>query len=454
MNRNINIKLLKLVGIVGIISIFITLYIVDLTSFQYQLIILIIYFFTIIIALRKNYIVAILYLISLFMFMYGRLILLPLFDQNTTIMITWFKNYSFTNDTVIFIYKILLCNIFGILFAILSFRKNKIVSQKIFMPNIIKKILFNSLIVTGIFFCINNYFYIKNLYMNGRYLDIYLGENFYSTNFIFLLIGFVFYPILIVILSLYGNDKKYNKIFFGIYIATNFVYSLRGPRSSLIASIFVVIYFTIKKIKIKNVIQLIVIFFILVFFSQFMLGFRGKYKDDIRFHRIVKEFIYQQGITGTYLGLLKDNKQLFQRKIPYLFSSVFGKSPSSQADKKIDVLSPGNISLKIQLSARTNYSMYRSGMGMGGNYIIEMYDLAGNIGIFILSFLHMYLGLWIFIDLDRFKPFMKAFFILMLERYFISGRTSFFPEMPLYTSLCICIIYICIFIIKKKKGIK
>lgn len=428
--------------LIVIICIFSTNILDKLDLKYYQMFILNIYIFTILLSIKKKYIVIILFLVSLFVFMYGRIVLLPLIFEDK-ITISWFHYYDISEMTLYFIYKILIYNLFGIILGILYF-KPKIYRYRntLILKN--KKIILLFLFFTLIFFCLNNYSYLKKLYAVGAYLDIYLGKNFSSQGIVRML-GIAFYPLLIISISLYNEDKCKNLLLF-LYLFSNFIFSLSGSRAAFINSVFVVIYFSIKKIKIRNLIILVCCFLSLITFSQMLLLYRSHNKVQIKTEKIFKEFIFQQGITGTYLALLKDKPELFIRKLPYIFST---KKPKSQLDNSIDILGGNRIELAHQLSIRSNYSMYKKGMGMGGNYIIEMYDLGKEYGVLILSFFHTYIALYFFQNINRYRYLFRIFIFLCLDQYFLMPRASYLPEIFRPRTYCTVIIYFIIILIIK-----
>ena len=82
-------------------------YIVENLNVQYyQLLILITYVLAVLYSMKKDFVIITLFLFSLFIFQYGRLVLLPLLF-NKEITISWFRYYEFSQETVKFIYKIL-----------------------------------------------------------------------------------------------------------------------------------------------------------------------------------------------------------------------------------------------------------------------------------------------------------------------------------------------------------
>lgn len=418
----------------------------------YQFFIFLFFIFCLFISLKKNYIIMLLFLISLFTFVYGRIILLPiLFNEEITI--SWFHYYKISNETLYFVCKLLFYNLFGIYLGMIFFNKKKY--KKIKMEHFYSsKIFFIILNICFIFFLIRNYIFLKNFYMYGNYLDIFLGNlRQYATysNYIRVLSA-IFQPLLIIFIAFYINkeNKKMKLFLFFLYGISSFMFSLIGRRIFFINSIFVILFLSIKKIKFKHVFISILIFLQLIFFSQIMSSYRNeKEVNNINLETMVKDFIKGQGITGTFLALLKDKPELFERKMPYIFSSFMGKTLESQSDDSVDVKLPGRINLAVQLSARSNYSMYKQGFGMGGNYIIEMYDLGKEYSVIILSFLFTYFSLYFFQNIHDFSFFFRSILIFILNGYFSIPRSSYFPNIFSINFLYILIIFLGIIFLEK-----
>lgn len=425
-------------------------YIVENLNVQYyQLLILITYVLAVLYSMKKDFVIITLFLFSLFIFQYGRLVLLPLLF-NKEITISWFRYYEFSQETVKFIYKILFYNILGILFGMLLFKStkiSKIYKKKELSPKT-KQIFFYILIICFVFFIINNFLFLKIFYSYGGYLNYYLGVEIPKVNIFIRITSAVFYPLLIILLAYYHENKKDKYLLYFLFFSTNFIFSLKGARSPLFSSVFILFYLNVKKFKIKN---LIVIFcccscliMSLGFFSNIR---REEIEKNFGIKERVNEFILSQGITGSFIGLLKDKPELFERKVPYIFSSILGKKINSREDKNI--LLPGNINLDTQMSARSNYSMFKNGYGMGGNYIIEMYDLGKTFGILILSFIHTYLSLYFFQNLNKFNYYFKVLLFFVLDYYFLIPRASYFPNIFNIKLGYIVFIYLIILIIDK-----
>lgn len=439
--------LLNKVIILNILILFILFFIFnieDINFSYYQILLLNLYGCIFILSLKKNYTIITLFLIALFVFQYGRVVLIPLLFKEKSINISWFHYYMFSKETIIFIYELLFYNLIGIFLGISLFKeKNQYTEARIpvFLLKM-KKVIIVILFFSFIFFCINNINYIKSLYLEGNYIDIYLGKNFVNSNFFIRIVGAIFYPLLIISMAIYRKDKKVKYLIYSLFLIANFIFSLKGSRSYFVNALFVIIFLTLKKIDIKKIFLITLISITLIYFSQIMNNIREK--DDFNFntHKIFKEFIIQQGITGTFLGLLNDKPELFERKIPYIFSSIIGKKIKSQKEEKINILDAGNIELCHQLSARSNYKMYTQGYGMGGNYIIEMYDFLGKYGIVFLSFLHTYFSLYFFMNIKKFIFWKQILLILILDGYFLIPRGTYFPFIHRVRLSYIFIIYI------------
>lgn len=455
-NLNNNILKIGLIFICLIFLLLISFFMKSLDIKYYQIFILFFYIFVFLLSLKKNYMIISLFLITLFTFQYGRMILLPLLC-NIEISITWFYNYIFTKSTLYFMYDLLFFNLIGIFLCILYFDDKKIKleerQEEEDFFRCIKKIIILLFGISFLFFIVNNFIFLKELYTKGNYVEIFLTMTSSNSNILIRGIAAIFYPLLIILLAFYNNKKPINYILFLFLVIANFIFSLKGTRAPFINSIFIVIYFYLKKINIKNSIIILLTFSILIFFSQFVLNIRLNEKyTNFNFRENIIGFLYSQGTTGTYLGLLKDKPELFSRKVPYIFSSVVGEKIISQTEKNDKVLFSGNIGLAYQLSARSNNEMYKKGYGMGGNYIIEMYDFLGKYGIIFLSFLHTYFSLYFFSNINKFNYYVRILLILILENYFLIPRVSYLPFISYLRISYIVIIYFFLYIVYKFKN--
>lgn len=392
-------------------------------------IVLLIFFLLIVgISIIKNQIIIFLFLVSLFIFQYGNLLL-----NTNNLRIFGFINYKISKETIILIYNLLFFNLSGIFFALIT--KDKI--KKTFFNKNNNHKDNNQMIKIIIIFAIISFFpYIYNnfktylLYKtNYSYVDLY-SIKIIGSNIFIRIIGSLYYPSILIGLSLFDKRKKYFIFFISNLLIYGIIGSVYGARNILIQMIFFIIcYYYIlyeKKIKLKNYFIICILGVVLIYFSQFMSENRNKTNVSLK-QDTIKTFVYNQGITGLYLALLFDYPNLFDREIPYIFSSIFGEKEVKSKEK---ILASGNIKLEKQLSARVNYSFYEKGYGMGGNYIIEMYDFGKKLGVFILSFLHI-----LFIKKvyrNNIKKYNLLYRILLLYYlntvYFITPRASYFPD--------------------------
>lgn len=422
--------------------------------FLLQAIILLFFFHISLYTIRCNNLIILLFLISLFTFQYGRIVLLPFVFQEK-ITISWFRYYEFSKETIVFIYELLFYNLIGIYLGTLIYKnkfKLKETSKKI--NNRIPIYLILILLISFVFFLINNISYALFLKKNFSYVDIYINIIANNNNVFIRSISAIFYPLLIILFSYFTRNKKINFLLCFLLLISGLCFTMIGARNHLISAIFFIIYYLLTnfniRLKIKHIIYILLLGLILIFFSQYYGSYRlgHKLKEKNSFV-ILKTFIYEQGITGTYLGLLKDEPKLFERKIPYIFSSITGEKVIQNEEGYEKAIRSKNMNIGTHLSARANKNLFLNGAGMGGNYILEMYDFGGKYGIIILSLLHTYISLYLFNKINKFKFFSRIVLVyILLNGYFFIPRGNYLPNIFSQRFLYIVILYFMIKIIK------
>ena len=333
-------------------------------------------------------------------------------------------------------YNLIFLNLTGNYFGILLYNtyNNFEKKIKIIYRKKIPKWLILLLLFSFIFFLINNMYYISYFKENFTYVDIYKQNIGNKNNIIIRLLSAIFYPMLIIAFSYFSRNRKVNFILCLLLLVSNFCFSIIGSRSYIIGATFFIIYYLYinfdMKLRIKKLGSILILGLILIVFSQYFANYRMNEKfQETNYMKILKNFIYEQGITGTFLGLLKDKPELFQRGIPYILSSITGENVFQTKEGYEVAVKSKNINLIVQMSARSNKILFLEGAGMGGNYIIEMYDFLEEKGILFLSFLHTYVSLYLFSNIKKFN-FEKRIFLnyILLNGYFLIPRVNFFPN--------------------------
>jgi oligosaccharide repeat unit polymerase len=202
----------------------------------------------------------------------------------------------------------------------------------------------------------------------------------------------VFY---LITITSYPPKKVFIKASF-FYLISLTTISLSGGRNTLIVGLLLVIYFysrfyskKISKKTISIVFSFIIIFSIYIGYSR-----AGKEVGSINPEGLVTEIFYGQGNTIVVplavleAQLVEPNGKLEYRNYPFIFTNVFSFIA--------DILYPTpNWQTKVYLERHNNMgsiicnklspTAFRSGNGVGGNFIAEAYDCGGFLGIILWS---------------------------------------------------------------------
>lgn len=419
----------------NIIISFIFYFFIHKNNYLILLNILIIYIYInlILLSYLKKYILIFIFLNSLFLFQYGRIVLLPLF--NIELVLNWFTYIKVREETATFINSILIINLLGIILGMLIKIKKR--SRKYLRKNKIKKnIIFIILTVFAFFYFKENILILKIL-SKYSYLEYYkLGSGyFYQNNIIEKACYNIFLFTLPFALALEETSKK-EKIFLIILnLLDSFIITLRGGRSAFLACICFSIWYLynqkILKINLKKIISIGMIFFILIVGLE---NYRNKEKiiKEFSILKITKEVIYSQGTTGTFLALLKEKPEIFEKnKVPYIFSSLIGFRSKQQDEKTYDkIVSSKNVVLANRMSTSLNKKLFLSGAGIGGNYLMEMYLFGGMIGIVFLSALQTMCLNFIDKNYNNFSWLIRSFLIMIIPKIFLVPRNNYLIYIP------------------------
>lgn len=414
-----------------------------------RFLLLIIYIFLVIKCYKIKKIILLLFLISLFVFQYGRLIYLPLLKRE--VMMTWFTKIIPSLDTLFFITDILFFNLLGIVLAEKLYNPVKILKNNfIKIDKIRNRILIFIVLILFIPYLKFSIDILKVL-RSFKYEDIYkFGiQYFYKKNT--MLIEQIFYSIFLTAIPFglaFQNSSKKNKLFFILMgnIAYFFIF-LRGNRGQFITFLFFSFwylnYFDIVKLNIKKIIIFMIILLIPI------IGM-SKYRANKKIERInfsivksINDVLYSQGTTGSYLVLLNEKKEIFQQEhIKYIISGISGyRSRKQNIESYEKIMESKNVNLDNKLSSILNKKMFLNGNGMGGNYIIEMYDFGGNIAVFILSFLLTLFFVKIDTSIFNYSFLIKVIFLYYLPKVFFIPRNNYFIHIRMLDICKIIFVY-------------
>lgn len=421
-----------------------------------KFIVLLAYFITILLSYLNNQMITFLFLGSLFLFQYGRIILLPLFGYE--VEMTWFHYIKFSLETDIFVTDLLFINLLGIYIGNLISKKNniKLTLSKEKNENIKKKIIF-ILIFLFLPFYFKFSFEILSTLKNLEYIDYYrIGmSNLNKSNFLEKICYNIYLFTIFFGLSLKKLSKKEKLFFIILNIINTFFTALRGTRAIFLANICFSIWYLsrekIIKLDIKKLIIIGISLFSLIIGLQ---NFREKKEvisNNSSITKILEKVIRSQGTTGTFLCLLKEKTEIFEKdKIPFIISNLIGlrlKPQNKENSNKI--INSNNVVLADKMSVTLNRDKYIEGKGMGGNYIIEMFDLGGKFGIIFLStILTLFLN---FIDrnYNSFSWITRSFFIFIIPKIFLIPRFNYFIYIPIKDLIRFLFVYFLIIVLSE-----
>lgn len=399
-----------------------------------KLTVLLIYILLILVSYLKNQIITFLFLGALFLFQYGRCILLPLFGYE--IEMTWFYYTKFSLETDIFVTNLLFINLIGVCIGnLLPIPQIKMKGKLSFESE--KKIIFIFIFLT-IAFYFKSSFEIINFLKKISYNDFYkIGVyNINKSNIIEKVCYNIYFFSILFGLSLKNLSKSNKIILILLNIINTFLIALRGTRAIFIAAICFSVWYLIKekvlKINIKKLFLIGGIIFILIVGLENLRENKKFILNSFSVSKIVERVLYSQGVTGTYLCLLKEEPQIFKKdKIPFIFSSLIGLRLKSQTKEDYDkIMSSQNVVLAEKISASLNKEMYLDGNGMGGNYIIEMYDFGEKIGILFFSAALIVFFNFIDKNYNNFIWIIRAFLLFLIPKLFLIPRCNYFIYFP------------------------
>ena len=362
-------------------------------------------------------------------------------------------NVPFSLEISTFIYNILIINNLGILIGILLIYLKKNIKNISFSKN---KFLLNILFL---FFCLSfGYVFIENIkevknIMNVGYVTYYTIKlektiSYYLiTIFNFLIIIFLaFKPIFI---------KKKLKIVICLYIILLLISSFGGSRAIfLIGLIFFIWYLEVLEVfKIKNR-HMFIMAFLIFLYSDYISITRENYgshlyntqKINLKIIEMPKNFLESQNNTSKMIGYIKifpdiiegeNNGKMMFHFLHTFYNSFFRK----------DLLLEKSYNEKIgkrnsdfsRISYIVNSNAVKHGHGLGGNYIIEMYELGKELGVFLFSILFVFI---IYYLENMFKKnisiYKNIFIILVFQKIFYAPRSYYFDfNIRMYIYICI-----------------
>ena len=354
-----------------------------------------------------------------------------------------------------FIYDILIINSIGILIGILSIYLNK---KKININSEKRDMLQNSVLCLLYIFFI--YIFIENINEVQNVISI----GYVSSYRILKLKNFSYYLVtlfdflIVIYLSLKPKFDIKAKIIIGIYIILLFISSLKGSRGIfLIGLIFFFWYLEILEVFKINKKHMLILIFLISIYSNFIRSIRNNYGKDINFTmvktnskiiEIPKKFLESQNSTARMIGYLKtfpeitegeNNGKMIFSSFHTFYDSIFNKE--SVSTRKFEESLGKRASNFSRISYIINSKYVQLGYGLGGNYIVEMYEIGKKYGVLFFSFLFI---LMIYFLENIFKKnnsiYKNIFVILIFKKIFFAPRSYYF-DFNIREYFYICFIY-------------
>lgn len=393
-------------------------------------------------------------------------------DNNYLINSTFFTyNILFTEEISKFIYKILILNNIGLILGVLIIYKFK-PKANLKRINIEKKqyicLFFYILLGTLLYIVFKNITIIKNI-MNLGYVKSYLTvTNDGIGNYIIIIINMMF----IIFFSIKPQYNKKTKVIFLIFLGLGFLNSFKGSRSLFLANlIFLIWYLEFMGYFVLKMRYIAILFLAICFYSQFMVNFRNSFGNEnlkekkVHILELPNEFLKSLNGTSKIIGYLKTHPSIISSENNgkmiltsfYTFYNSFFK-PELNLYKKYDLDIGRKASHFRRISYIVNANMVKEGKGIGGNYIVEMYEVGREYGVIILSLFFIMLVYFLENILRKDNSvYLNIFVILLFQKIFLAPRSSYF-DILFREYIYICLVYFIVLNIIKfnlpKKGIK
>jgi len=344
----------------------------------------------------KKYILLLFFFIANMAFTYGRIIV----ESPDNVRGLFFAPYYFSIETYVFIMKNLYINLAGIVFGLLliDFFPSR---KKHFFENTISKIdtlyysilFYMLLILTGIslFFIFQK---VQILYSAG-----YLASRAYNSSF--LSIYSIFLIAFIGIGLSLNISKKFKDLMLYLFLFNGLIVGLQGARGGFVITILIYYWYKAfildQKIEIKKFLFIGIGLILSVALLSYLRSGSNSYIDD-NFWNIISILLSEQGSSIALLGYYKDYSAIQQipHAVPYIFGIIYNVFLLI-FDHGLYHLYATNASIAEHSSivgqrfgAILNPSLFERGAGVGGNYIVEEYDLLGYFGVFSFTGLYVF----------------------------------------------------------------
>lgn len=267
------------------------------------------------------------------------------------------------------------------------------------------------------------------------------------------------FPLFACIYKLMQGRKRW---FFPLVFYCGLV-MLTGQRGPALLILIVVFYLCYRKGIVKtNVLKIFVGGFLLLLISIIASNLRNG-KSSFTDEDSLLQFIWGQGGSITVLQIAIQNED----KLDYNFKDLFGNVysayrflPLTDVRPSSDKLTSVGKQYKVwskYISYETNPNMYYAGMGLGGNYIAQMFCVGKEFAVIISGILIGLILTLIDNRLSCYKNPYRLFFIFSFLRIFLyAPRDNFFSFLTFMTEdvLALLIIYFIVTISKWSYGNK
>lgn len=360
----------------------------------------------------------------------------------------------YTKEVSKFVYDILILNNLGILIGIILVYFFKSIKNRYKVRNdkkIILKYLVIILLVSFIFILKENVDNVLEVMKIG-YVKSYLREQ--EKNLLYYFIT-IFEFLFVIYFGLKPKKSKKILLIVIISIFVAFVSSFAGSRAVLLMKlVFIIWYLEVQNyLKIKKRYAILLIFLVFIY-SNKIRDLRNTYgKQNYSITRIEKEtiieiplkFLESQNGTASLIGYIKVFPEIVEGEKygKMILSSYYTFYNSFFRKELLEKFKSKEIGEKMndfsRISYIVNYNHLKKGYGLGGNYIIEMYEVGREIGVLFLS---SFFILLIFYLENLFKKdksvYCNIFVLLVFQSIFMAPRSYYFDfNIREYLWLCL-----------------
>lgn len=380
---------------------------------------------------NKNDFLVLLFFISNFVFLNGRLLISIV--KKIPLKGMYFAPYIFTDETVLFMAQVLFFNNFGIFLGRTignyiikdNIKKNKkiyIKIKKIYILIIII-FLFSIIYTINLIIIVNKLGYLAKFNGVTEKSSIWMGKLHIVVNF--------FNPLIFTYLSVFNKeDFKNKKKVIILFFINSLLMSLTGGRGVIIYSIFFLLWYVYKYYNLKiNLIKLAILGIALISFSFYISSRRTlDEKETFRIANFEKiyDFLNEQGGSISHIGYYKDYPQIKVKNKPMIFSFILGGP-----EKLINKVKGQEYNYKEsfyngeRVSSIINEELFKKGHGAGGNYLIEMLEIGGCGGVLFFSMIYTLSLQYIQIKLKEYNLLIRVLFLTFIYRSFMAPRAHY-----------------------------